>query len=333
MNIKAISSALPDWNVENSMIQEWCGLSVDIISSKLGIDSRRFLTSDQSGTDLSVQAVQNLALSNPDFDLSRIGLLIVVTQNPDYHLPHNSALLQHRLGLNQTTACFDISLGCSGYVYALSAAKGFMFAEQVEEALVVTCDPYSKCMSKSNRDVVALFGDAATVTWLRGDGNGKVGRGNFGTDGSGAGSLILRAAGAVHPNVNFDGKPVLDAHDTDKFLHMNGRAIFNFLLTRVPRSVEACLARNGLDRDGVDYFVFHQASRYLLETLRDKMDLIVDRVPIALSKTGNTVSSTIPLVLESLMKQGKCQAVKVLLCGFGVGFSWASNVITFGDGS
>ena len=330
MNIKAISSALPEWIVDNSLVEEWCGLPVDIISSKIGVSSRRFLTSDQTGTELSVKAVQNLAISNPDFDLHRIGLLIVITQNPDYQLPHNSALLQHRLGLNQTTACFDVSLGCSGYVYALSVAKGFMFTEHIEEALIVTCDPYSKCMSKSNRDVAGLFGDAATVTWLRGDGHGNLGRGDFGTDGSGAGSLIIRSGGAVHPIGNLDGEPAVEAHDSDKFLHMNGRAIFNFLLSRVPRSVDACLDRNGIDRDAVDFFVFHQASRYLLETLRDKMNLPVDRVPINLLETGNTVSSTIPLTLESLLKQGRCTSAKVLLCGFGVGLSWASNVITFG---
>jgi 3-oxoacyl-[acyl-carrier-protein] synthase-3 len=114
---------------------------------------------------------------------------------------------------------------------------------------------------------------------------------------------------------------------------MNGRAILNFLLTRVPRSVESCLAKNGIDRNEIDFFVFHQASRYLLETLRDRMGLIPDRVPINLSQTGNTVSSTIPLVLESLLKQGRFSSANVLISGFGVGLSWASNLIRFGDKS
>jgi 3-oxoacyl-[acyl-carrier-protein] synthase-3 len=330
MNIKAIASALPDWIVDNGTIEDWCGLPANMVASKIGVVNRHFLRADQTGTDLSVRAVQNLTDRNPDFDLGKIGLLLVVTQNPDYQLPHNSALLQHRLGLDQTTACFDISLGCSGYVYALSVAKGFMASEQVEEALIVTCDPYSKCMSKSNRDVVGLFGDAATVTWLKGDGLGAIGRGDFGTDGAGAGNLIRRIGGAAYPMDNFDGVPSAEVGDSDRFLHMNGRAIFNFLLARVPRSVESCLAKNGVDQDEIDFFVFHQASRYLLETLRDRMRLIPELVPILLQQTGNTVSSTIPLVLESLSKQGRLNAKTVLLCGFGVGLSWASNVIKFG---
>jgi len=333
MNIKAIASALPDWIVDNATIEDWCGLPADMVASKIGVLTRHFLRADQTGTDLSVRAVQNLSDSNPDFDLGRVGLLLVVTQNPDYQLPHNSALLQHRLGLGQNTACFDISLGCSGYVYALSVAKGFMLSENVNEALIVTCDPYSKCMNRSNRDVVGLFGDAASVTWIRGDGHGTVGRGDFGTDGGGAGNLIIGSGGSVHPLINLDGTPVAEVGESDEFLHMNGRAILNFLLTRVPRSVESCLAKNGIDRNEIDFFVFHQASRYLLETLRDRMGLIPDRVPINLSQTGNTVSSTIPLVLESLLKQGRFSSANVLISGFGVGLSWASNLIRFGDKS
>lgn len=333
MNIKAIASALPDWIVDNDTIEDWCELPADMVASKLGVVTRHFLRADQTGTDLSAQAVQNLSDCNPDFDLGKIGLLLVVTQNPDYQLPHNSALMQHRLGLSQSTACFDISLGCSGYVYALSVAKGFMVSEQVEEALIITCDPYSKCMHRSNRDVVGLFGDAATVTWLRGDGLGAIGRGDFGTDGSGAGSLIRRSGGSAHPLENFDKAPVIEASDSDRFLHMNGRAIFNFLLSRVPRTVQSCLSKNGITRNQVDFFVFHQASRYLLETLRDRMGLDPHRVPISLEETGNTVSSTIPLVLESLLKQGSLNAQMVLVCGFGVGLSWASNLINFGERS
>ena len=331
MNIKSIASALPDWIVDNETVQDWCGLQADMVASKIGVLTRHFLRANQTGTDLSVRAIQNLSNGNPDFNLDKIGLLLVVTQNPDYQLPHNSALLQHRLGLSQTTACFDISLGCSGYVYALSVAKGFMLSENVNEALIVTCDPYSKCINRSNRDVAGLFGDAATVTWLRNDGSGVIGRGDFGTDGRGAESLIIPAGGSKHPQMNLDGTPVNEASESDKFLNMNGRAVFNFLLTRVPQSLESCLVKNGISREEVDFFVFHQASRYLLETLRDRMNLISDRVPISLSHTGNTVSSTIPLVLESLLKQGRCCASTIVVSGFGVGLSWATNIIRFGD--
>lgn len=330
MNIKAIASALPDWDVDNSTIENWCSLPKSMLSEKIGVEHRRFLKANETGTDLSERAVRRLAEANPDFDLARIGLLIVVTQNPDYQLPHNSALLQHRVGLPQTTACFDVSLGCSGFVYALSVAKGFMLAEQVEEALIITCDPYSKCISRANRDVAGLFGDAASATWLRSDGRGVIGRGDFGTDGGGAGNLIVRAGGSAQPLSHLDGTPAAEVAEADRFLHMNGRAIFNFMITRVVGTVDACLGRNGLGRDDVDFFVFHQASRYLLETLRDRMGLPAERMPIALARTGNTVSSSIPLVLEGLMRGGRCAPATVLVSGFGVGLSWASNIIRMG---
>jgi len=330
MNIKTISSALPNWIVDNATIEHWSGLPQTMLTNKIGVEHRHFMTSDESGTDLSERAIENLIKIEPNFDLSRIGLLIVVTQNPDYRLPHNSALLQSRLGLSQDTACFDISLGCSGFVYALSVAKGFMVAEDINEALIVTCDPYSKCIDKTNRDVIGLFGDAASVTWLCPDGEGALGRGDFGTDGNGAHNLIIRGGGAAHPLANLDGNSISELSDADYSLHMNGRAIFNFMMTRVEKTVDKCLKRNNLTRNDIDLFVFHQASQFLLETLRKRMGLSPERVPILLSETGNTVSSSIPLVLETLMHSGKCREATVLISGFGVGLSWASNIIRFG---
>jgi len=330
MNIRTISSALPNWVIDNITIEDWSGLSRTMLASKIGVECRHFLKSNESGTDLSEHAVENLIKVEPSFDLSRIGLLIVVTQNPDYQLPHNSALLQSRLGLSRDTACFDISLGCSGFVYALSVAKGFMLSEGIDEALIVTCDPYSKCMDRSNRDIIGLFGDAASVTWLHPDGKGILGRGDFGTDGSGAHNLIIQGGGAVNPLVNLDDNPISGLSKVNYSLQMNGRAIFNFMMTRVEKTVDNCLIRNALTRDDVDLFVFHQASKFLLETLREKMRLSPERVPIVLSKTGNTVSSTIPLVLENLMSNGTCRGSTVLISGFGVGLSWASNIIQFG---
>lgn len=330
MNIKAIASALPDWIVDNQSIGEWSGLDKAMLDDKIGVHRRHFLRHDETGTDLCIRAVQRLATENNDFDPARIGLLIVVTQNPDYQLPHNSALLQHRLGLPNDAACFDISLGCSGFVYALSVAKGFMLAEDVAEALIVTCDPYSKCMASNNRDVIGLFGDAACVTWLRSDGTGRIGRGVFGTDGSGSQNLIIKAGGAAMPHAHLDKAFVAVPSDAERFLHMNGRAIFNFMISRAPAAVGACLGRNRLERDSVDFFVFHQASRFLLETLRDRMGLDPARVPIAMEMTGNTVSSSIPLVVEGLLQKEDLTGRTVLVCGFGVGLSWAANIIQFG---
>jgi 3-oxoacyl-[acyl-carrier-protein] synthase-3 len=329
MKIKAIASALPEWTVDNETIQRWSGLESAFLDQKIGVHERHFLRSHETGMDLSARAVAKLASAQADFDPARIGLLMVVTQNPDYRLPHTSALLQHRLGLPNATACFDISLGCSGFVYALSIAKGLMQSEEIEEALVVTCDPYSKVISQGNRDVVGLFGDAATATWLTPDGAGRIGRVDFGTDGAGGQHLMIRAGGAADPFWHLDGTPGREVASEELSLHMNGRAIFNFMMHRVPVSLQSCLARNGLTAAGIDYFVFHQASRFLLESISRRLALPADKVPIALEKTGNTVSSSIPLVLEKMIDDGTCNDKVVLISGFGVGFSWATNIIAW----
>lgn len=331
MNIKAIASALPEWIVDNLTIQQWSGLDLDLLNNKIGVKERRFLRHDQTGVDLVLAAAAQLKNEHPDFDPGRIKLLIVITQTPDYKLPHVSAILQNRLELANDTACFDVSLGCSGYVYGLSIAKGLMLSEGIGEALLVTCDPYSKIMNRENRDVIGLFGDAATVTWLHPDGTGKIGSCDFGTDGTGSQHLIVKAGGAARPHRHLDGFEATQPTTEEDSLHMNGRGIFNFMITRVPTTINACLRKNNKTQESVDYFVFHQASRFLLETLSDRLGLSPEKIPVTLEKTGNTVSSSIPLVLQTMMRDGKCRNASVLVSGFGVGLSWATNILTFGD--
>jgi 3-oxoacyl-[acyl-carrier-protein] synthase-3 len=330
VKIKAISVAFPKRVVDNGTIEKWCGLPAHTVAEKLGIRSRRFLDENETGTDLSEQAVLNLQKENPDFDLSKIKLLIVVTQNPDFKLPHNSALLQARLGMPMDVACFDVSLGCSGYVYSLSIAKGFMKEAKVDEALILTCDPYSKCIRKENREVAALFGDAATATWLNPRGFGEIGLGDFGTDGLGAQNLIIRKGGAANPYGRTEVANPKEGNEDDSHLHMNGRAIFNFMMNRIPASVATCLEKNNVSQGEIDLFVFHQASKYLLENLQSKLGLPKEKVVLSMEHSGNTVSSSIPCALKELIDQKKISGrTKMLLSGFGVGLSWASNIVYF----
>lgn len=330
--IRGIGWALPSWTVTNDQIAAWSGLEAGFITTKLGIDERRWLGGDESPTDLSVRAVEDLIRRHPDLDLGRVGLLVVVTQNPEHRLPHNSALLQHALGLGTGVASFDVNLGCSGWVYALSVVRGWIAAEGVPDALIVTCDPYSRAMRRQDRDVVGLFGDAATATWVSAEGGAAIGLADAGTDGGGAERLIIRAGGAGDPFQDVRTDPDAGPAIPDPAalaLRMDGRAIFQFMMTRVPATVDGCLARNGLTRDDVDLFVFHQASRFLLEQLTGRAGLPPDRVAIDLAEVGNTVSSTIPLTLGRRMTREDLSGRTVLVSGFGVGLSWATNVLRF----
>jgi len=329
MRLRAISSVLPEWRVDNETISKWSGLEVATIQDKLGVTGRRFLTHEETTSGLAAQAVEKLLQDNVDLAKEDIDILVVVTQNPDYKLPHVSALLQDSLGLKSSIAAFDINLGCSGYVYALSTVKGMMLGEGMKNAVLVTCDPYSKIMARENRDVIGLFGDGATASWISAEQGGEIGFGDYGTDGSGAEHLIVKSGGATLPNDNLDGNATAESSDAEGHLHMNGRAIFNFMMTGVPGTVDRCLERNSLTREDVDLFVFHQANAFMLKGVAKKMRLPMDKVPINMEERGNTVSSSIPFVLGDFLPDRKLAGKKVLICGFGVGLSWATNIISF----
>ena len=332
MNIRDIAVALPAARIDNKLIAQWAKGDEDFIKTKIGVVSRSFLGANESVNDLAGQACENLFHHNSTLSRDKIGLLIVVTQNPDYKLPHSSALLQHSLCLDVNAACFDINLGCSGYVYALSVAKAFMIAEDITDGILVTCDPYSKVMRKADYETVSVFGDAATATWLSAEKGAGIGHLDFGTDGSGAHHLMVKAGGSAYPHAGIwqDQQNIYNADDYH--VKMNGRAIFNFMMKRVPGSVAACLQKNKLSRSDIDYYFFHQASKYLLENLRRKMSLEENKVPLAIEDVGNTVSSSIPIVLHRFMRKGLLVKKTVVISGFGVGLSWATNIIEF-DGA
>ena len=331
MKLRAVAAALPERAVASDEIARWSGLAEKFIADKIGIASRRFLAPDETPLSLAKRACEALFAKAPELERAKVGALIVVTQNPDFRIPHSSALLQQALGLPTGVACFDIGLGCSGYVYGLSALKGLMLAEGIRDGLLVTCDPYSRIMGRADRDTIALFGDAATASWLSAEAGAEIGRMDWGTDGAGAENLIVPAGGATRPLAGIDTPPGQEgaAQAADLHLRMNGRGIFNFMMQRLPGTLQACLEKNGVQREAIDYFVLHQASRFLLETLGSKLEIPARKMPVNLEKVGNTVSSSIPLLLSEMEDAGSLRGKTVLVSGFGVGLSWASNILRF----
>lgn len=329
MKLRMIASALPEREVSSSTVAEWSGLRQEFIEDKVGIKSRRFLSEDERPVDLAAVACKRLLAKEDGPKLDAIKLLVVITQNPDYRIPHSSALLQHALGLDSGVAAFDINLGCSGYVYALSVVRSMMRYEGIQDALLVTCDPYSRIVGTGDRDTVALFGDAATATWLSCERGAEIGEFDFGTDGGGADNLIVRSGGALDP-VSAIYQSKSEALDPRDFrLRMNGRGIFNFMMERVPRSVNNALSKNSIGMAEIDYFVFHQGSRFLLDQLKDRLGVDPQRVPSNIEKHGNTVSSSIPLLLADMQDDHLLRDKKVLISGFGVGLSWATTLLRF----
>jgi len=334
--IVAIETFLPDTVLGNealaALYPDW---SAEKIMAKTGIATRHIAADGQTAGDLAEAAARRLFASGactPD----NIDFLILCTQAPDYFLPTTACVLQHRLGIPRNTGAIDINLGCSGFVYGLSLAKGLIETGSARSVLLLTADTYSKFIHPLDRSVRTLFGDGAAATLVgaadAGQG-GSIGPFVFGTDGRGADKLIVEAGGFRTPANEATSVETIDHSGnvrTRGHLFMDGGEVMAFSLTEVPKAVQALLDKSGISRDSVDLFVLHQANRFMLEALRKKLKLPEDRVPILMQECGNTVSSTIPLALKSLHEAGRLpQGTRAMLVGFGVGYSWAATHVEF----
>lgn len=311
--IVSIASYLPGEPINNDRLIAGHGFDEAFVRDKLGIHTRHHAADDEYVSDLAVAAVERL-IEAQNIDRDSIRLLVVVTQTPDYCLPHVSALVQARTGLPTNTAAFDVSLGCSGYVYGLALVQSMMEVQGFGSALLVTAETYSKLISADDRATAPLFGDGATATLLTKDPVYALSYSVFGTDGTGADQLIARGSGI--------------RRDREDPLFMDGRGIFTFAMKRIPALIEQCLAANQLVKEDIDTWVFHQASRYMLVSLAPRIGVPLEKMLIDLAQSGNTTSSTIPIVLEKSILPLADKPQRVLLCGFGVGLSWGATVLT-----
>lgn len=334
MDVKLIDTAfwLPEHRVSSDAIATQTGSDAEFIKSKVGILNRHFLQKDEGAVDMAVEASRALLAKHPELSVDSIGLVIFVTQNPDVGLPHMAGFVQAALEIPKC-ASFDIGLGCSGFVYALSVAKGMMLSEGITNALIVTSDPYSKVIKPDDRDTLTVFGDGAAAAWLSTDSaheGGVIGFADFGTDGTGGEHLIIKDGIEGLASSNIWADPNEKEFEDRPRLYMNGRAVFTFMMTRVPKSLDNALEKNDLQKDDIDMWVFHQASNHMLSSLTKRYRLDKEKVPILMKDIGNTVSSSIPIALAQLGAGDNALSGKtIVLSGFGVGLSWASLVIRY----
>jgi 3-oxoacyl-[acyl-carrier-protein] synthase-3 len=313
-----LAAAFPEWSVEK-------------IANKIGVGQRHIAAPDETSLDMGVVAA-NLLFKEYKIAPDAIDYLLFCTQSPDYFLPTSACIMQDRLGLQQSCGALDFNLGCSGFVYGLSLAKGLIASGTAKNVLLVCGESYSKFLHKSDKGNRTIFGDAASATLISNQPSGlaaKIGNFDLGTDGSGAQNLIVKAGGMRQPhsmgNQDYDAQePATD----DATLFMKGRAIFNFTSVNVPSLVLKNVVKNNLEMQDIHHFVFHQANAYILNHLREKIHVEKERFPIRMDFCGNTVSSSIPIVLKSLQEEHALKSgEKIALVGFGVGYSWGAVVI------
>lgn len=333
--LKDISIFFPDNIVDNDYLSGiFPGWPSAKIFLKTGIKKRYVVSANQTALDLAYEAAMNL-FAQGNVLAEDIDFIILCTQAPDYVLPTSACVLQNRLKISRQAGALDINLGCSGYVYGLSLAKGLIETGAARCVLLLTADTYSKYINPQDKSVRTLFGDAAAATAIVADDDGTESMGPFvfGTDGSGAKNLIVEAGMYRMPKTSDTTTEMTDESGNVRSLenlYMNGAEVMAFSLSEVPKAVDALLLKSKKTKDEIDFFVLHQANKFMLDALRKKLKVPEERLPIMVEDGGNTVSSTIPIALFKLRQQGRLrQGHQLMLIGFGVGYSWAACLLNF----
>jgi 3-oxoacyl-[acyl-carrier-protein] synthase-3 len=302
---------------------EFPGWDMDLIYEKTGIASRHIAAEGECASDLAAAAAGKL-FAEYDVDPQSIDFLLLCTQTPDYPLPTTACLLQSRLGLKTSVGALDFNLGCSGFVYGLSLGDGLIRSGAARRVLLLTAETYSKYIHPTDRSLRTIFGDGAAATLIEAASEPSLSAFQFGTDGTGADTLLVTQGGA---------RPAAQAikprhrQRWESALYMDGPSLINFTVVAVPQLVENILAAARLTDRDIDLYLFHQATQKMLEQLRERMRVSAERLPMVLEHCGNTVSSTIPILIDTLRNDGRLKrGMRSMLVGFGVGWSWAGCI-------
>lgn len=294
----------PDWRIED-------------IEAKTGINTRWIALKDTTAVDLACNACEKIFKK---IDKNKIDTLLFVTQSPDYFLPSSSCIIQNRVSLKTTTKCFDINLGCSGFVYALSVAAAYIKSGFSKNVLIVCADTYSRYIDKNDRTNRPIFSDAASATLLTKSDSKTIGPFEFGTDGSYYDKLIVKE-GASKSGYSKNATPTL---------YMDGAAVFMFTMATVSKSINTLLNTQGIIKEKIDMFIFHQASKVVLENLQRVLEIPDNSMYKNINELGNTVSSSIPIALKNADTQSIISNEElILISGFGVGLSWGTCLLTW----
>ena len=329
--IKGISYYLPERVITNEeLVQEFPEWSVDKVAAKVGVNSRHLAAADETAGDMAEKAARKL-FEEYNINPKDIDFLLLCTQSPDYFFPSTACILQNRLGIPTTSGAFDYNLGCSGCVYGMAMAKSFVDSGLAKNVLLLTAETYQKYLHPSDKSNRSIFGDGAAACLISNEGIAEIGECVLGTDGSGAEHLIVKTGAARCKQPTGIVTEDADGHQCfDDYLYMNGSAIFNFTLDAVPAMMKEILSKNKMEKDEVDYYVFHQANKFMLNTIRKVCVLPKDKFFVNLEETGNTVSSTVMIGLKQCIETGTInEGMKVMVTGFGVGLSWGGTILKF----
>ncbi|MGC6444169.1 MAG: ketoacyl-ACP synthase III [Rubripirellula sp.] len=316
-----IAVHLPERVETNEMLAEqYPRWDLELIAEKTGIRRRHIAAENETASDLAVMASEKL-FAEHDIKREEIDFVLLCTQTPDYPLPTTSCLIQDRLGLSTRCGALDFNLGCSGYVYGLAMADGLIQSGAAKKILLLTAETYSKYIDAEDRSLRTIFGDGATATLLTASPQKSLWGFQFGSDGSGGDMLLVSDGGG---RLEQDAIKPRHRKRWKSRLYMDGPSLINFTVEAIPHLVDEILTQNGLQDSDIDHYLFHQATWKMLDQLRSRMDVHEDRLPIELADIGNTVSCTIPILIDRMRAKDRFKPdSNNMLVGFGVGLSWA----------
>jgi 3-oxoacyl-[acyl-carrier-protein] synthase-3 len=325
--IKAIEYVYPEQKISNEdLSSQFPDYDFSKFEDKVGIRNRYWVRENETAFDLAKQACEKLFQK---IDKAEVDYILYCTQSPEYFLPTTACILQNHLGLEKNIGALDFNLGCSGFAYGVSLAKGLIDSGQAKNVLLVTAETYSKYLHPKDRSNRAIFGDAAAATMISHSDEEQIGTFLFGTDGSGFDKLIVKNGCSRFP-LDHEAAEISYGTDnvyTDNHLYMNGPEVFDFTNNVIPNFTKEILAKNNLTNETVSQFVFHQANAFMLNFMRKRLKIDSEKFYIDMEDGGNTVSCTIPIALKKY-SQNIEGSENIVIVGFGVGLSWSGGVIS-----
>ena len=322
IGIAGISCVVPKNHVT---VEEFIPVFGEEVTSKFtagtGIESMYKALPDQTASDLAVAAAENL-FSQMDVDKSKIGLMIMVTQSPDYRRPSSASIVQKRLALPIDCSCMEINLGCSGFVYGLQTAMSLMNSSDVKYALLLMGETASKLVDPHDKSIVMMYGDAGAAILLERQEDARTTT-LLRSDGDRFKAIVLPAGGFRDMNPGHERFMCSDGIERSLYdIFMDGTSVFSFSITDVPQALKDYLEYTGSSVTDYDAFIFHQANQFIIKQLIRKMKLPKDQVPLSLDRYGNTGGISIPLTLCDAFGIENAGKKNILMSGFGIGLSW-----------
>jgi len=320
--ISALGTYLPPRVLTNADLEKMVDTTNEWIMERVGIRERHLVDKGVAASDLAVEAVKNLLASHP-FDLQEVDLIVVVTVTPDMMYPSTACLVQHKLGIENTWG-FDVSAGCSGFLYALNTGVKFIESGQYKKVMVIGSDVNSSMTDYTDRAVCIIFGDGAGAVLLEPTEDGEPGIIDHVAqiEGMGGQFLCMPGGGSLNPAT----------HETvDQkmhYIHQDGRNVFRYAVKKMAEMTERILEKNKLTGKDIDCFIAHQANRRIITATANRLGMPMEKVIINIDRFGNTTAGTIPIAMQTAVEEGKLKkGDRLLIAAVGAGFTSGATLL------